>query len=111
MLSKVEKPDEIEKELEKLENIDNSSSQESTSIEVDSVEQPVQFIDLGTENTFDVTGSKCKPVSHVDSTIYDESLCSVCNLSQSSMDCELSKEELNHLLTFILARIRSWVSN
>lgn len=110
-MSKEVKPDEIEKELQKLEESSSSNAQESTSTDVNFEQQPVEFVNLGTETTCDKTVNTRKPISHVDSAIYDEGLCSVCNLSKSSMDCELSKEELNHLLTFILARIRSWVRN
>lgn len=103
--SKDVKTDEIEKELQKLEEDGgNSSTQESAST-------GAELIDLETENMLDNTVDTRKPINTVESAIYDESLCSVCNLSKSSMDCNLDKEELNHLLTFILTRIRSWVSN
>lgn len=41
--------------------------------------------------------------------VYDETICSICNLHRLEETCELTKEELNHLLSFILHRIRSWV--
>lgn len=42
--------------------------------------------------------------------LYDESLCSVCNLEKFNIECGMDKEELNHLLGFLLLRIKSWVS-
>lgn len=44
-----------------------------------------------------------------DHFVYDENLCSICNMSQFDTSLDLEKEELNHLLSFILERIRSWV--
>lgn len=41
--------------------------------------------------------------------VYDESICSICNLHNLEATCDLPKEELNHLLSFILERIKSWV--
>lgn len=45
-----------------------------------------------------------------DDGIYNESLCSLCNLAKIDLNCGLNKDELNHLMSFILTRIRSWVS-
>lgn len=41
--------------------------------------------------------------------IYNDKLCSLCNMSKYDTNLGLEKEELNHLLSFILERIRSWV--
>ncbi|KRT79504.1 hypothetical protein AMK59_6388 [Oryctes borbonicus] len=41
--------------------------------------------------------------------IYDESICSICNLHRLDEKSDLTKEELNHLLGFIMDRIRSWL--
>lgn len=49
-------------------------------------------------------------ISDLDDSIYDESLCSLCNLAKIDLNCPLNKDELNHLMSFILTRIRSWVS-
>lgn len=40
--------------------------------------------------------------------VYDEALCSVCNMAAID-DCELDKAEMNYLLKFVLHRIRSWL--
>lgn len=42
--------------------------------------------------------------------LYDEEMCSLCNLERVGIDCGIGKEELNHLLTFVLNRIKTWVS-
>lgn len=42
--------------------------------------------------------------------VYDDQLCSICNVEKFDTNLELEVDELNHLLSFILARIRSWVS-
>lgn len=44
-----------------------------------------------------------------DDDVYDENRCNVCNMSQFDTSLDLEKDELNHLLSFILERIRSWV--
>lgn len=99
------KADDVEKELQKLEEENgNLNVQENTSKELDSIDEPVETINLEEENQPEIPEN-----DDFDSTIYDESLCSVCNLSKLSMDCDLEKQELNHLLMFILNRIRSWV--
>ncbi|GJQ70483.1 hypothetical protein Trydic_g22895 [Trypoxylus dichotomus] len=41
--------------------------------------------------------------------IYDETICSICNLHRLEEKSDLTKEELNHLLGFIMDRIRSWL--
>lgn len=42
--------------------------------------------------------------------VYDESICSICNLAKFDIECGMDKEEMNHLLGFLLLRIKSWVS-
>lgn len=42
--------------------------------------------------------------------IYNDKFCSLCNITKYDTNLGLEKEELNHLLSFIFERIRSWVS-
>lgn len=48
------------------------------------------------------------PVS-VKDYIYDESLCSICNMNKCDPGSGLDIDEFNYLLSFILTRIKSWV--
>ncbi|XP_063903277.1 zinc finger MYND domain-containing protein 11 isoform X2 [Zophobas morio] len=43
--------------------------------------------------------------------MYDETLCSMCNISQLHDNCKLEKPELNYLLKFVIHRIQSWLPN
>lgn len=96
------KPVIVEKKEEN--QIDNENNK--TAVEMEKPEQKeteVEMIDLDFE-----TKTKAA-VNDINSFMYDESLCSLCNLTNFDIECGLNKEELNHLLSFILFRIKSWV--
>ncbi|XP_044267928.1 zinc finger MYND domain-containing protein 11 [Tribolium madens] len=44
-----------------------------------------------------------------DALEYDETLCSMCNVSRLADGCNLEKSELNYLLKFVIHRIQSWL--
>ncbi|EFA03764.2 zinc finger MYND domain-containing protein 11 isoform X2 [Tribolium castaneum] len=44
-----------------------------------------------------------------DALEYDETLCSMCNVSKLDDGCNLEKSELNYLLKFVIHRIQSWL--
>ncbi|XP_017771081.1 PREDICTED: zinc finger MYND domain-containing protein 11 [Nicrophorus vespilloides] len=60
------------------------------------------------ENDEENSGNKVNSHSSAD-YIYDETLCSHCNLEASDPGSGLDKEEFNYLLNFIHLRIKSWV--
>lgn len=81
--------------------INESSSKDLDLVELDMSLESVNSVDNEVE-------SQMK--KNRNSFVYDESLCYICNLKEFDIECGMDKEELNHLLGFLLLRIKSWVN-
>lgn len=92
---------EEKKEENQVDNENNKAVVEMKKSEEKETE--VEMVDLDIETGTNVAAND------VNSFIYDEALCSLCNLTNFDIECGLNKDELNHLLSFILSRIKSWV--
>lgn len=77
----------------------------TNNIEEEKKGNDIEMIDLDSS----LEDNEPKTVNNINDFTYDESLCSLCNLAKFDIECGLSKAELNHLLGFILSRIKSWV--
>lgn len=99
-----------EKKDEEKEIVEEQPKEQPESNMTESKEADVLHNDVP-EEKINGTTEEVKPSEPLSkfSFIYDESLCSLCNLNKYDIECDLSREELNHLLGFLLIRIRSWV--
>ncbi|CAH0558220.1 unnamed protein product [Brassicogethes aeneus] len=52
-----------------------------------------------------------KQMTDKENYVYNEELCSVCNIKNVDTGCDLETTEMNYLLKFVLDRIRSWLPN
>lgn len=102
--------DDIEQQLRILEDESdpNSSTTSATGLPKPSNGEKLES-KLGSSTIDRSTSSVTR--NEYDNFIYDEYLCSFCNLAKIDINCGLNKEEINYLLYFILHRIKSWVSN
>lgn len=86
---------------------ETDTNQTNSEKDVDLVEMDMSLESLPNLST---TTSEENQMISKKNFVYDESLCSICNLVQFDIECGMEKDEMNHLLGFLLMRIKSWVS-
>lgn len=98
--------DDVERKLEKMEDMISVSVSYNDSLNSESMNSDINEINkengISATKSFDLSSSMEK--------IYDETLCSICNMCNTDPDLQLDRDELNHLLNFVHNRVRTWVS-
>lgn len=63
---------------------------------------------LEVECDVDLTSSSDSSDEYINNYVYNENLCSICNIINIDQ-CDLEKAEVNYLLRFVLHRVRAWL--
>ncbi|KAK9739784.1 Bromodomain [Popillia japonica] len=91
------------------ENIANATAASNTHTDSVIDSDALKERELSIVHNFDKQDAKPESDTWKTNFVYDETICNICNLHRLEEVCALGKEELNHLLGFIMSRIRSWL--